>query len=49
MKAPGFIMEQIPFALRQAETGTKIHGIRRTTDLCEAMSHNRKKQAGGEA
>ena len=49
MKAPGFIMEQIPFALRQAETGTKISVVRRTTDLCEAMFDNRKKQAGGEA
>ncbi len=47
MKTTKFTEEQIAFALRQAETGTKVAEICRKMGICEATFYNWKKKYGG--
>ena len=47
MKRSKFTEEQIAFALRRAETGTRVAEICRKTGICEATSFRWKKKYGG--
>jgi putative transposase len=47
MKRSKFTDEQIAFALRQAETGTKINEVCRKMGISEATFYNWKKKYGG--
>jgi len=47
MKKTRFTEEQIAFALRQAETGTKVAEICRKMGVAEATFYNWKKKYGG--
>jgi putative transposase len=47
MKKTRFTEEQIAFALRQAETGTKVTEICRKMGVAEATFYNWKKKYGG--
>jgi putative transposase len=47
MKKTKFTDEQIAFALRQAETGTKVAEVCRKMGVCEATFYNWKKKYGG--
>ncbi|KVS33541.1 Hin recombinase [Burkholderia cepacia] len=47
MKTSKFPEEQIAFALKQAELGTKIEGICRKLGISEATFYNWKKKSGG--
>ena len=47
MKKTRFTEEQIAFALRQAETGTKVTEVCRKMGVAEATFYNWKKKYGG--
>ncbi len=47
MKKSKFSDEQIAFALRQAETGTKVSEVCRKMGISEATFYNWKKKYGG--
>jgi putative transposase len=47
MKKSKFTDEQIAFALRQAETGTRVSEICRKFGICEATFYAWKKKFGG--
>jgi len=47
MKKSRFTEEQIAFALRQAETGTKVSEVCRKIGIAEATFYNWKKKYGG--
>jgi len=47
MKTTKFSEEQIAFALRQAETGTKVAEVCRKMGISEATFYNWKKKYGG--
>ncbi len=47
MKKSKFTDEQIAFALRQAETGTKVSEVCRKMGISEATFYNWKKKYGG--
>lgn len=47
MKKSKFSDEQIAFALKQAETGTKVSEICRKFGICEATFYSWKKKFGG--
>ena len=47
MKKSKFTEEQIAFALRQAETGTKVSEVCRKIGVAEAKFNNWKKKYGG--
>lgn len=47
MKTSKFTDEQIAFALRQAETGTKVAEVCRKMGISEATFYNWKKKYGG--
>ena len=47
MKTTKFTEEQIAFALRQSETGTKVAEVCRKMDISEATFYNWKKKYGG--
>jgi len=47
MKKSRFTEEQIAFALRQAETGTKVSEVCRKMGVAEATFYNWKKKYGG--
>jgi putative transposase len=47
MKRSKFTEEQIAFALRQAETGTRVEEICRKMGICEATFFRWKKKYGG--
>ena len=47
MKKSKYTEEQIAFALRQAETGTRVAEICRKMGICEATFFRWKKQYGG--
>ena len=47
MKRSKFTDEQITFALRQAETGTRVAEVCRKMGIYEATSFNWKKKLGG--
>ena len=47
MRKPRFTEEQIAFALRQAETGTKVSEVCRKMGLAEPTFYNWKKKYGG--
>jgi putative transposase len=47
MKKTRFTEEQIAFALRQAETGTKVSEVCRKMGVAEATFYNWKKKYGG--
>ncbi len=47
MKKTKFTEEQIAFALRQAETGTKVAEVCRKMGICEATFYNWKQKYGG--
>lgn len=47
MKTTKFTEEQIAFALRQSETGTKVAEVCRKMGVCEATFYNWKKKYGG--
>jgi len=47
MKRSKFTEEQIAFALRQAETGTRVAEICRKMGICEATFFRWKKKYGG--
>ncbi|WP_321912887.1 transposase, partial [Burkholderia cepacia] len=47
MKTSKFREEQIAFALKQAELGTKVEEICRKLGISEATFYNRKKKFGG--
>ncbi|ACS81685.1 transposase IS3/IS911 family protein [Maridesulfovibrio salexigens DSM 2638] len=47
MKKSKFTDEQIAFALRQAETGTKVNEVCRKMGISEATFYNWKKKYGG--
>lgn len=47
MKRSKFTDEQIAFALRQAETGTRVSEVCRKMGISEATFYNRKKKFGG--
>jgi len=47
MKKSKFTEEQIAFALRQAETGTKVSEVCRKIGVTEATFYNWKKKYGG--
>ena len=47
MKKSKFTDEQIAFALRQAETGTKVNEVCRKMGISEATFYNWKKKFGG--
>lgn len=47
MKTSKFTEEQIAFALKQAELGTKVEEICRKLGISEATFYNRKKKFGG--
>ncbi|SEA99395.1 Transposase [Lonsdalea quercina] len=46
MKKTRYIEEQIAFALKQAETGTRLGEICRKMGICEATFYNWKKKFG---
>ena len=47
MKTSKFTEEQIAFAMRQAETGTKVAEVCRKMGISEATFYNWKKKYGG--
>jgi putative transposase len=47
MKTSKFTDEQIAFALKQAETGTKVAEVCRKMGISEATFYNWKKKYGG--
>ena len=47
MKKSKFTEEQITFALRQAETGTKVEEVCRKMGIAEGTFYNWKKKYGG--
>ena len=47
MKKSRFTDEQIVFALKQAETGTRIDEICRKMGICDATSYKWRKKYGG--
>ncbi|SHJ55429.1 putative transposase [Halodesulfovibrio aestuarii] len=47
MKKTKFTAEQIAFALRQAETGTRVKEVCRKMGVSEATFYNWKKKYGG--
>jgi putative transposase len=47
VKKSKFTDEQIAFALRQAETGTRVKEVCRKMDISEATFYNWKKKFGG--
>lgn len=47
MKKSKFTEEQIAFALRQAETGTRVEEVIRKMGISEATFYNWKKKYGG--
>ncbi|OEU68677.1 MAG: Hin recombinase [Desulfovibrio sp. S3730MH75] len=47
MKKSKFTDEQIAFALRQSETGTKVNEVCRKMGISEATFYNWKKKFGG--
>lgn len=47
MKKSKYTEEQIAFALRQAETGTRVEEICRTFGISQATFYNWKKKYGG--
>lgn len=46
MKETRYIEEQIAFALKQAETGTRVGEVCRKKGISEANFYNRKKNGG---
>lgn len=47
MKKTRYTEEQIPFALKQAETGTRVEEVCRKMGISEATFYNWKKKIGG--
>ena len=47
MKKTRYTEEQISFALKQAETGTRVEEVRRKMGISEATFYNWKKMFGG--
>lgn len=47
MKKTRYTEEQIAFALKQAETGTRVEEVSRKTGISEATFYNWKKKFGG--
>lgn len=47
MKKPRYTEEQIAFALKQAETGTRVEEVCRKMGISEATFYNENKKFGG--